>query len=150
MIVKPKKEKKISQYDIEKQNMKLYSLERHLRFLINTHTILKEKLNNETKAFKEACEKLEIKEKADIEIPQYKKDVKKMNSLEKEKKELRMILERLKNEHISIKQTLEEYEEKKKKLKIKYNLLQKDNNELKNREEEIDYYINEKKTEKKG
>ena len=62
MIIKPKKEKKISQYDIEKQNMKLYSLEKHLRFLINTHTILKEKLNNETKAFKEACEKLEIKE----------------------------------------------------------------------------------------
>ena len=48
-------------------------------------------------------------------VNKYKKDVKKMNDLEKEKRELLMILERLKNEHLSIKQTLEEYEEKKKK-----------------------------------
>ena len=110
-----KREKKISQYDIEKQNLKLYSLERRLQFLINTHISLKEKFNLEMKGYKEACEKLEIKEKTDLaEIPQYKKDVKKMNTLEKQKKELLLVLERLKNEHLSIKQTLEEYEEKKK------------------------------------
>ena len=115
----PKKEKKISPYDIERQNNKLYSLERRLQFLINSHVELKEKFNTEMKEYKEACEKLEIKEKNDAEIPQYKKDVKKMNNLEKEKKELIMVLERLKNEHLSIKQTLDEYEEKKNKLKVK-------------------------------
>ena len=110
-----KSSKKISQYDIDKQNSKLLSLENRLQYLINNHVILKEKFNLEMKAYKEACDRLELKKKDDTEIPQYKKDVKKMNDLEKEKRELLMILERLKNEHLSIKQTLEEYEEKKKK-----------------------------------
>jgi hypothetical protein len=91
-----------------------------------------------------------LKEKNDAEIPQYKKDVKKMNNLEKEKKELIMVLERLKNEHLSIKQTLEEYEEKKSKLKEKCNLLQKENDRLKREEEIIDTNINEAMIEKKG
>ena len=147
---KLKKDKKISPYELQKQNIKIASLEQRLIYLKNTHMILKEKFNAELKAYNEACQKLEIKEKTDQEMPEYKKDVKKMNVLEKQKKELNLIYEHRKNEHLSIKQTLEEYEEKKKKLKNKCNLLLKENNELKNKEETIDYNLNERKTEKKG
>ena len=67
-----KKEKKISTYDIEKQNIKLYSLERRLQYLINTHVELKDKFNKEMKEYKKAYDKLEIKEKMMKKFPYIK------------------------------------------------------------------------------
>ena len=145
-----KSKKKVSQYDIDRQNNKLFSLERRLQFLINQHVELKEKFNKIMKENKNSCDLLQIKEKEKSNIPQYKKDYAKSKELEKQKHDLMFKLETFKNEHLSIKQKLEEYENKKKKLQSKYDRLLKENNELKNREEEIDYYINERKIEKKG
>ena len=145
-----KKEKKISIYDLEKQDTKLSSLDKRFKFLKYILEDLKEKFNIEYKAYQEALEKLEIKEKMDSEIPQYKKDVEKMNSLEKKKKESILKLEHLKSELQSIKQTLDEYEEKKKKLKEKCNILQKENNRLKSDEEKLDIEINSSLSQKTG
>ena len=145
-----KKEKKISIYDLEKQDTKLSSLDKRFKFLKYILEDLKEKFNIEYKAYQEALEKLEIKEKMDSEIPQYKKDVEKMNSLEKKKKESILKLEHLKSELQSIKQTLDEYEEKKKKLKEKCNILQKENYRLKSDEEKLDIEINSSLSKKKG
>ena len=145
-----KSKKKVTQYDIDRQNNKIFSLERRLQHLINEHVALKEKFNKIMKEYKESCDILQIKEKEKDSIPQYKKDYQKTKELEKQKHDLIFKLETFRNEHLSIKQTLEEYESKKNKLQSKYDRLQKEYNELKNREEEIDYYINEKKIEKKG
>ena len=145
-----KSKRKVTQYDIDKQNNKLFALEHRLQYLINEHVALKEKFNKIMKEYKDACDLLQIKEKEKNKIPQYKKDYSKSKELEKQKHDLMFKLETFKNEHLSIKQTLEEYENKKKKLQMKYDRLLKENNELKNREEEIDYYINERKIEKKG
>ena len=145
-----KKEKKISIYDLEKQDIKLNSLIQRFQYLKYTYDDLKERLNIEYKAYQEALEKLTIQEKKESEIPQYKKDMEKMNSLEKKKKESILNLERLKSELQSIKQTLDEYEDKKKKLKEKCNILQKENEKLKTDEESLDTAINTSLTEKKG
>ena len=145
-----KQKKKVTQYDIDKQNIKLFNLEHRLQFLLNEHVILKEKFNKIMREYKESCEILQIKEKEKNNIPQYKKDYLKIKDLEKKKHALIFKLETFKNEHLSIKQTLEEYENKKNKLQAKYDKLLKENNELKNKEEEIDYYINERKIEKKA
>ncbi len=147
---KQKKEKKISIYDIEKQDIKLDSLDRHFKYLKYALDDLKERFNEEYKLYQESLDKLEAEEKKDKEMPQYKKDVKRMNSLEKKKKETILKLEHFRSEHQSIKQTLDEYEEKKRKLKEKCNLLQKENDRLKREEEIIDTNINEAMTEKKG
>ena len=145
-----KKEKKISIYDLEKQDIKLNSLIQRFQYLKYTFDDLKERFNIEYKAYQDALEKLEIQEKKESEIPQYKKDVEKMNSLEKKKKESILNLERLKSELQSIKQTLDEYEDKKKKLKEKCNILQKENDKLKSDEETLDTAINTSLIEKKG
>ncbi len=145
-----KKEKKISIYDLEKQDIKLNSLIQRFQYLKYTYDDLKERLNMEYKAYQNALEKLTIQEKKESEIPQYKKDMEKMNSLEKKKKESILNLERLKSELQSIKQTLDEYEDKKKKLKEKCNILQKENEKLKTDEESLDTAINTSLTEKKG
>ena len=145
-----KKEKKISIYDLEKQDIKLNSLIQRFQYLKYTYDDLKERLNMEYKAYQNALEKLTIQEKKESEIPQYKKDMEKMNSLEKKKKESILNLERLKSELQSIKQTLDEYEDKKKKLKEKCNMLQKENEKLKTDEESLDTAINTSLTEKKG
>ena len=145
-----KKEKKISIYDLEKQDIKLNSLIQRFQYLKYTYDDLKERLNMEYKAYQDALEKLTIQEKKESEIPQYKKDMEKMNSLEKKKKESILNLERLKSELQSIKQTLDEYEDKKKKLKEKCNILQKENEKLKTDEESLDTAINTSLTEKKG
>lgn len=145
-----KKEKKISIYDLEKQDIKLNSLIQRFQYLKYTYDDLKERLNMEYKAYQEALEKLTIQEKKESEIPQYKKDMEKMNSLEKKKKESILNLERLKSELQSIKQTLDEYEDKKKKLKEKCNILQKENEKLKTDDESLDTAINTSLTEKKG
>ena len=145
-----KKEKKISIYDLEKQDIKLNSLIQRFQYLKYTYDDLKERLNIEYKAYQEALEKLTIQEKKESEIPQYKKDMEKMNSLEKKKKESILNLERLKSELQSIKQTLDEYEDKKKKLKEKCNILQKENEKLKTDDESLDTAINTSLTEKKG
>jgi len=145
-----KKEKKISIYDLEKQDIKLNSLIQRFQYLKYTYDDLKERLNIEYKAYQDALEKLTIQEKKESEIPQYKKDMEKMNSLEKKKKESILNLERLKSELQSIKQTLDEYEDKKKKLKEKCNMLQKENEKLKTDEESLDTAINTSLTEKKG
>ena len=145
-----KKEKKISIYDLEKQDIKLNSLIQRFQYLKYTYDDLKERLNIEYKAYQNALEKLTIQEKKESEIPQYKKDMEKMNSLEKKKKESILNLERLKSELQSIKQTLDEYEDKKKKLKEKCNMLQKENEKLKTDEESLDTAINTSLTEKKG
>ena len=145
-----KKEKKISIYDLEKQDIKLNSLIQRFQYLKYTYDDLKERLNIEYKAYQNALEKLTIQEKKESEIPQYKKDMEKMNSLEKKKKESILNLERLKSELQSIKQTLDEYEDKKKKLKEKCNILQKENEKLKTDEESLDTAINTSLTEKKG
>ena len=145
-----KKEKKISIYDLEKQDIKLNSLIQRFQYLKYNYDDLKERLNMEYKAYQNALEKLTIQEKKESEIPQYKKDMEKMNSLEKKKKESILNLERLKSELQSIKQTLDEYEEKKKKLKEKCNILQKENEKLKTDEESLDTAINTSLTEKKG
>jgi len=145
-----KKEKKISIYDLEKQDIKLNSLIQRFQYLKYTYDDLKERLNIEYKAYQNALEKLTIQEKKESEIPQYKKDMEKMNSLEKKKKESILNLERLKSELQSIKQTLDEYEDKKKKLKAKCNILQKENEKLKTNEESLDTAINTSLTEKKG
>ena len=145
-----KKEKKISIYDLEKQDIKLNSLIQRFQYLKYTFDDLKERFNIEYKLYQDALEKLEIQEKKASEIPQYKKDVEKMNSLEKKKKESILNLERLKSELQSIKQTLDEYEDKKKKLKEKCNILQKENEKLKNDEESLDTAINTSLIEKKG
>ena len=145
-----KKEKKISIYDLEKQDIKLNSLIQRFQYLKYTYDDLKERLNIEYKAYQDALEKLTIQEKKESEIPQYKKDMEKMNSLEKKKKESILNLERLKSELQSIKQTLDEYEDKKKKLKEKCNILQKENEKLKTDEESLDTAINTSLTEKKG
>ena len=145
-----KKEKKISIYDLEKQDIKLNSLIQRFQYLKYTYDDLKERLNIEYKAYQNALEKLTIQEKKESEIPQYKKDMEKMNSLEKKKKESILNLERLKSELQSIKQTLDEYEDKKKKLKEKCNILQKENNRLKSDEEKLDTEINSSLTEKTG
>ena len=147
---KQKKEKKISIYDIEKQDIKLDSLDRHFKYLKYALDDLKERFNEEYKLYQESLDKLEAEEKKDKEMPQYKKDVKRMNSLEKKKKETILKLEHFRSEHQSIKQTLDEYEEKKRKFKEKCNLLQKENDRLKREEEIIDTNINEAMTEKKG
>ena len=102
------------------------------------------------KEYKESCETLKIKEKEKNDVVQYKKELGKIKELEKQKHDLLFKLETFRNEHLSIKQTLEDYENKKKKLQTKYDKLFKEYNELKNREEEIDYYINERKIEKKA
>ena len=145
-----KKEKKISIYDLEKQDIKLNSLIQRFQYLKYTYDDLKERLNMEYKAYQNALEKLTIQEKKESEIPQYKKDMEKMNSLEKKKKESILNLERLKSELQSIKQTLDEYEDKKKKLKEKCNILQKENDKLKSDEETLDTAINTSLIEKKG
>ena len=145
-----KKEKKISIYDLEKQDIKLNSLIQRFQYLKYTYDDLKERLNMEYKAYQNALEKLTIQEKKESEIPQYKKDMEKMNSLEKKKKESILNLERLKSELQSIKQTLDEYEDKKKKLKEKCNMLQKENEKLKTDDESLDTAINTSLTEKKG
>ena len=145
-----KKEKKISIYDLEKQDIKLNSLIQRFQYLKYTYDDLKERLNMEYKAYQNALEKLTIQEKKESEIPQYKKDMEKMNSLEKKKKESILNLERLKSELQSIKQTLDEYEDKKKKLKEKCNILQKENEKLKTDDESLDTAINTSLTEKKG
>ena len=143
--------KKVNQYDIEKQNNKLVALERRLQYLINEHVALKEQFNKAMAEYKESCDILEIKEKEKGDPPKNKLgSVVRTRELEKQKRALLIKLETFKNEHISIRQTLDEYENRKKKLQEKYDKLLKENNELKNREEEIDYYINERLIEKKG
>ena len=142
--------KKVTQYDIEKQNNKLFALERRLQYLLNERVALKEKFAKLVKDYKESRGVLQIKEEEKNNYLQYKNDFSKIKELEKKKHDLMLKLETYRNEHQSIKQTLEEYENRKKKLKSKYDKLQKENNELKNREEELDYSINEKKIEKKG
>ena len=144
------KNKKVTQHDIDKQNKKLLGLEKHLQYLINQHVVLKEQFNKIMKEYKDSCDILKIKEKEKSNAVQYKKDYEKTKDLEKQRHDLILKLETFKNEHLSIKQTLEEYENNKKKLQSKYDRLLKENSELKNKEEEIDYYIQERVIEKKG
>ena len=83
-----KQRKKVTQYDIEKENNKLYNLERRLQFLINEHSNLKEKFNKLMKEYKESCETLKIREKEKNDVVQYKKELEKIKELEKQKHDL--------------------------------------------------------------
>ena len=145
-----KQNKIITIYDIDKQNNKLFSLEKRLQFLINQHIVLKEKFKKIMIEYKESCEILEKKEKEKKDAISFKNEYAKSQELQKQKQNLHLRLGKFRAEHLSIKQTLEEYEKEKKKLEMKYERLLNQYNELKNKEEKTDYYINEKKIEKKG
>ena len=142
--------KHITQYDVERQNKKLHTLEHRIQYYINQHISLKEKFNKIIKEYKESCDVLKIKENDKNIVLKYKKDYENIKLLEQQKKDLQLELEKIKSEQKSIKQSYLDYEMEKNKLQKKYDELLQEYQELKNQSDQIDSQIDEEEINQKN
>ena len=138
------------QLELEKQNKKLKVLNKRYEYYYQLKEALKNKFDNLLNEFNELNDEYKIKENEEKNVLKYKEEYKKYKILEKTKNELLIKLSQIQQEHIVIKQTYDNYVNEKKNLEIKDINLKNENEQLKNKLNEIKENIKDRLIEKKN